>query len=139
MDYLFDYLINLVGVRSFFHKESLMPLARFLKEGGAVLFAIDQRARRGIEVPFFGVPSPTFTAPVRFALSTNAVVVPMFIHREKWGKYVLSIEEPIELIGEKSERALYENLLTLSSVLEKYVRRYPGQWLWLHQRWRRVR
>jgi KDO2-lipid IV(A) lauroyltransferase len=136
---LFGQLMSMVGVRTFYHKGTLLPLGRFLRDGGAVLFTIDQNARRGVQVPFFGVPAATFTAPVRFALSMNAVVLPIFIHREKRGRYVLTIEEPIELIREKSDQALHDNLLKLSLVLEKYVRMYPEQWFWLHRRWRHVK
>ena len=135
---LISYLVAMVGVRIFYHKEALLPLARFLKDGGAVLFMIDQNARRGVRVPFFGVPAATFTAPVRFAVSMDAIALPIFIHRERWGKYVLSIEEPVALIREKSDKAVCDNLLALSLVLEKYVRRYPDQWFWFHRRWRHV-
>jgi len=136
---LFSQLMSMVGVRAFYHKGMLLPLGRFLRDGGAVLFTIDQNARRGVQVPFFGIPASTFTAPVRFALSMNAVVLPIFMHREKRGKYVLTIEEPIELTHERSDQALHDNLLKLSLVLEKYVRMYPEQWFWLHRRWRHVK
>jgi KDO2-lipid IV(A) lauroyltransferase len=133
-----SYVMTLAGVRPFYHKESLLPLARFLRDGGAVLFMIDQHARRGVQVPFFGIPAATFTAPVRIAVGMNTAVLPIFIHREGWGKYVLTIEEPVELVRDRSENAVYENLLKLSGILEKYVRTYPEQWLWLHRRWRHV-
>jgi KDO2-lipid IV(A) lauroyltransferase len=135
---MLSQLMDMVGVRTFYHKESLLPLGRFLKDGAAVVFTIDQNARRGVQVPFFGIPAATFTAPVRFALGMNAVVLPIFIHRERRGKYVLSVEEPVELIRERSDEALHDNLLALSLALEKYVRRYPEQWFWLHRRWRHV-
>jgi len=134
---MLNYIMKRAGVRSFYHKESLMPVGRFLKDGGAVLFTIDQNARLGVPVPFFGVPARTFTAPVRFAVSFNAVTLPMFMRREAWGKYVLTIEEPVELIRSKSDEAVYENLLRLSLILEEYVRKRPEQWLWLHRRWGR--
>jgi len=133
-----NYLMTLAGVRAFYHKESLLPLARFLRGGGAVLFMIDQHARRGVQVPFFGIPAATFTAPVRIAVGMNTAIVPIFMHREGWGKYVLTIEEPVELIRDRSEEALRDNLLKLSTILERYVRKYPEQWLWLHRRWRHV-
>ena len=135
---MLNYLMTRAGVRSFYHKESLLPLGRFLKDGGAVLFTIDQNARRGMPVPFFGIPAKTFTAPVRFAVSMHAVTLPIFMRRERWGKYVLTIEEPVEMIRAKSDEAVYENLLKLSLILEKYVRKCPEQWLWLHRRWRHV-
>ena len=134
---MLSYIMTRAGVRSFYHKESLLPVGRFLKDGGAVLFTIDQNARLGVPVPFFGIPAKTFTAPVRFAVSFNAVTLPIFMRRESWGKYVLTIEEPVELIHSKSDEAVYENLLKLSVILEKYVRKRPEQWLWLHRRWGR--
>ncbi len=134
---MISYIMIRAGVRCFYHKESLLPVGRFLRDGGAVLFTIDQNARLGVPVPFFGVPAKTFTAPVRFAVSFNAVTLPIFMRRERLGRYVLTIEEPVELIRSKSDEAVYENLLKLSMILEKYVRKCPEQWLWLHRRWGR--
>jgi len=135
---MLSYIMTRAGLRSFYHKESLLPVGRFLRDGGAVLFTIDQNARLGVPVPFFGVPARTFTAAVRFAVSFNAVTLPIFMRRERWGKYVLTIEEPVDLIHSKSDEAVYENLLKLSLILEKYIRKCPEQWLWLHRRWRDV-
>jgi KDO2-lipid IV(A) lauroyltransferase len=133
-----NYLMTLAGVRTFYHKESLLPLARFLRDGGAVLFMMDQHARRGVQIPFFAIPAATFTAPVRIAVGMNTAAVPIFMHREGWAKYVLTIEEPVELIRDRSEKAVQDNLQKLSRILEKYVRTYPEQWLWLHRRWRQT-
>jgi len=133
-----NYLMTVAGVRSFLRKRSLLALARFLKEGGIVVFTIDQYARRGVRVPFFGVPTGTHTAAARLAVNMGAAVLPMFMHREKWGRYTLTIEEPVDLIRERSDEAVYQNLLTLSSIVETYVRKWPGQWLWLYRRWRDV-
>jgi KDO2-lipid IV(A) lauroyltransferase len=133
-----SYLMTVAGVRSFLHKRSLLALARFLKDGGIVVFTIDQYARRGVRVPFFGVPTGTYTAPVRFAVTMDATIVPMFMHRDKWGRYSLTIEEPVDLIRESSSEALYDNLLKLSSIVETYVRTWPDQWLWSYRRWRDV-
>jgi len=29
-----------------------------------------------------------------------------------------------------------ENTARFSAAIERYVRRYPGQWFWMHRRWK---
>lgn len=96
----------------------------------------DMAGLDGIFVPFFGKEAWTPTAPARLALASEAAVVPMFMIHEGTG-YRFFVEDPIlpVRLGSKDEsvRAITE---AWSAVVEQYIRRYPDQWVWMHDRWK---
>ena len=51
--------------------------------------------------------------------------------------HVLHFQPPIELkeTGDRAED-IVENTLLFNQILEKFVREFPDQWLWIHRRWK---
>jgi KDO2-lipid IV(A) lauroyltransferase len=70
-------------------------------------------------------------------LKTNAVVLPAFaVWNEAKQKYVVHLEPLIDY--EKTDNADADiKVLTqkITNMVEKYVRQFPEQWLWIHKRW----
>ena len=90
----------------------------------------------GVFVDFFGKPAFTPSAPVRFAMTSGAPLVPCFLIRE--GKrYRIVIEPPILIqdTGDK-EKDLIANTQKWVSIQERYIRQYPHLWVWNHKRWK---
>ncbi|MBC7911979.1 MAG: hypothetical protein H7Y30_15835, partial [Pyrinomonadaceae bacterium] len=88
-------------------------------------------------VDFFGIPALTTSSLATLALRTGAAALPIFAPwDEERGRFLLKIEPPVSIqpTGEPEEdvRAL---TAAVTSVVEKYVRQYPEQWLWIHKRW----
>ncbi len=119
--------------------KSARQMFRVLKKGEllGILADLNAQEREGVFVDFFGVPASTTTSIARLALKTGAAVVPAFaVWEEEKKKYVVYLEPEIEF--EKSEDE-EENVKILTQKItnsvEKYVRLYPEQWLWIHKRW----
>ena len=98
---------------------------------------LNVQEKEGVFVDFFGIPASTTTSIAKLALHTNAAVLPAFaVWEESKGKYVVYLEPPVEY--EKTENA-DEDIKNLTqkvtNVVERYVRKYPEQWLWIHKRW----
>jgi KDO2-lipid IV(A) lauroyltransferase len=74
----------------------------------------------------------------RFALHTEAAVVPAFLHWDAaTRKYRLCFEPEIELIRTGDDALdIRENTQQYSRAIENYVRKHPDQWLWVHRRWK---
>lgn len=89
--------------------------------------------KAGTLVEFFGRPASTAPGSARIAAKTGAYILPAFMARIKGPRHRLIIEEPMKI--EKDED-LKPYLLKYNALLEKYVRMYPEQWLWLHKRWK---
>jgi len=125
------------GIKSFDQGASAVGPVRHLREGGVLWFALDQDARHGVRVNFFGRPARTSPGPVRLARLLGAPVLPAFVHRLGPGRYELGISPPIKLPRrEPSPEEVRTDLETLLENIEARILRYPEEWLWGHRRWR---
>lgn len=90
----------------------------------------------GIAVPFLGGSMRVPSGPVKLARITGSPIVPTFAVRTAQHRTRIALEEPIwpdefPPHGHSIDPAL----LRLTSVIERYVRDYPEQWLCLHAAW----
>lgn len=99
------------------------------------LNALDSEA---IFVNFFGVPAATNFIMAKLALRTGAPIIPIFAPwSEEKRKYLLIIGPPVSVDVTGNEDADVRQLTTkLSQTIEDQIRCYPGQWLWIHKRWK---
>jgi KDO2-lipid IV(A) lauroyltransferase len=120
--------------------QSARAVLKVLKEKGTVGILADQNTQitEGVFVDFFGIPACTTAGLARFALHTDAAVVPVFVHWDAPSrKYRLCFDPAIEVIRTGDDAAdIVANTQLFTRAIENYVRRYPDQWLWVHRRWK---
>lgn len=113
---------------------SARDMIQAVKRGGILAFVIDQNIRtESVKVPFFGKPAPTPLGPAKFAVRTEAVVVPAVIERLADGRHHARFLEPIQCKRDDDPVAL---LARVTLDVEAQIRRVPEQWVWMHDRWR---
>lgn len=117
---------------------ALRGILEALKENQLVLALCDQdTGKDGVFIPFFGKAAWTQSGVPRIALKTGAAVVPAFLVRGADGRFELHVEKEIKVprTGDKERDAV---VLTrhITEVIEKFVRAYPDQWVWMHERWK---
>jgi KDO2-lipid IV(A) lauroyltransferase len=119
--------------------KSARKMFRVLENGEllGILADLNVQEKEGVFVDFFGVPASTTTSIAKLALNTNAAVLPAFaVWEESKRKYVVYLEPPIEYEKTGNTDEDIKNLTQkVTTVVEKYVRQYPEQWLWIHKRW----
>ena len=103
-----------------------------------ILMDTNMTPPQGVFVPFFGVEACTASGLARVALRSNAATLPGFLVWEKSEqKYVLHFGKEFELIRTDDTAAdIIANTAMFTAAIEGYVRRWPGQWLWVHRRWK---
>ncbi len=139
-----DALVNGVRCRlgnRVLHKDDFARgLLGAVREGGSVGILMDTNMTppQGVFVPFFGVPAYTGSGLARIAVKTGAAVVPgcMLWHEEEQG-YVLHFypELAMQTSGDNEADAV-ENTRRCTAAIERVIRAYPEQWLWVHRRWK---
>jgi Kdo2-lipid IVA lauroyltransferase/acyltransferase len=103
-----------------------------------ILMDTNMTPPQGVFVPFFGVQACTASGMARIAARTGAAVLPGFLlWEERENRYVLHFGEELNVVHTgDSEQDAITNTATFTAAIESYVRRYPGQWLWVHRRWK---
>ena len=108
--------------------------------GGTVGMLIDTNMTppRGEFVKFFGTDACTGTGLAHVARKTGAAVLPGFMLWEAGErKYVLRFGHEIEIPRTADRGAdILEGTRRCTAELERWIRRYPDQWLWIHRRWK---
>jgi len=89
-------------------------------------------------IHFFGVPAATTFLVSKMALRTQTPIVPVF---SPWvaetGKYLIDVEPLISVETTGDEEADVRRVTTeITRRVENQIRQYPGQWLWIHKRWK---
>src|ERR1700733_216404 len=103
-----------------------------------ILMDTNMTPPQGVFVPFFGVSACTASGLARVAAKTGAAVVPGFLlWEQREQKYVLRFGEELEIVHtEDAEQDVLTNTATFTAAIERYIRQYPDQWLWMHRRWK---
>lgn len=110
-----------------------------IKSGGFVVIMADQKASQGEPVKFFHDDAITTTSIARIALKYDIPLVPArSIRKGQDFKFCIDVQKP--LLFEKT-KDLNQDVLTLTRKinckLEEWIREYPAQWFWVHNRWKR--
>ncbi|PIT99854.1 MAG: lipid A biosynthesis lauroyl acyltransferase [Bdellovibrionales bacterium CG10_big_fil_rev_8_21_14_0_10_45_34] len=128
---------NRLGTEFLREEKSQFEILRHLKRNRAVIFVLDQFMGPpvGVAVKFFGVPTGTAAGLAVFAKKLGQPVIPMYTYRnEQTGKLHIVADEPIETIATESIESLTQKYTDWT---EKAIRKHPGQWMWIHRRWKR--
>jgi len=134
VDRLVEERRKLSGNRLIVKWDGARAILRALHENEAVGILIDQNTslQEGAFVNFFGTDACANTAFAKIAARTGAVVIPGFaLWLEAEQRYVLRFYPPVEISGDAAE-----DTRRLHALLEDVIREFPGQWLWIHRRWK---
>lgn len=111
-------------------------LAKALQDGASVGVLVDQKFRRGRLGTFFGQPVRTNPLLPKLARQFECPVYPARCVRLPGNRFRLELEEAVELPrGENGRIDVDASCQMLNDIVERWVRDYPDQWMWLHRRW----
>ncbi len=128
------------GNRAIDKQSAARQSLRVLREGGTlgILSDLNTQTREGVFVPFFGKLACTTAGIATLALKTDAVVIPTCaVWNKERKRYFFHGDPPVELIrtGDHA-KDLEVNTANFAAAVERMVRLYPDQWLWIHKRWK---
>jgi Kdo2-lipid IVA lauroyltransferase/acyltransferase len=117
---------------------SMLKILRSGKTALGLLPDLNTLDDEAIFIDFFGVPAATNFLVAKFALRTNTPIIPFFAPwSEEKGKYLLTVETPVSFERTDDEDENVRRLTAgITERIENQIRRYPGQWLWIHKRWK---
>jgi KDO2-lipid IV(A) lauroyltransferase len=135
-------LRQIYGNQAVSKKKAMMAMIKALKKGGNIGILIDQKSGEhgSVKVDFFGREAETTTSVALLKLKFDPLVVPVFVPRQKDGRYKVIIQDPIDYRADEADTEEEKSALMTarySDVIEAMIKEYPAQWFWMHDRWRR--
>lgn len=103
-----------------------------LRRGRVLALLTDQYDRRAAPMDFLGRPAPSVTIAADLALKFGAPLIPAYGVRAPDGLHVA-----VELEAPVPHTTPAEMAQAVNDSLAARVRADPGQYLWLHRRWRK--
>jgi len=126
------------GIRIVYTQEAMRESEKALHNKEIVAIAFDQDARhKGVFVDFLGLPSSTAVGTAVLHLRTGARIILLIALRKDYAQFDVYLQEikiP-ELCGDTDKKIKTITQLCTTE-FEKWVRRYPEQWFWVHKRWK---
>jgi KDO2-lipid IV(A) lauroyltransferase len=137
-----DRLLNrsraAAGVATIFRDESIVRMLRLLRDKKVLAILMDQDSHYdGIFVNHFDKPTYAARGPAILTLASGAPIIPVFIAREADGHHSIYVEEPVAVnaSGDREQKIKHITQCCMD-VVEHYIRQFPDQWVWMHQRWK---
>lgn len=128
------------GNRPINKTDSVTKAIELLRTGQTlgVLPDVNVHPKEGVFVPFFGIPACTTSGVAMLAMRTNAMIVPMCGVWDEAEKKYKVIHGDVILPARTGNRQqdIIDTTAAMTLGMEKFVRAYPEQWLWIHKRWK---
>ncbi|MEM7440682.1 MAG: lysophospholipid acyltransferase family protein [Pseudomonadota bacterium] len=109
-----------------------IQMVRHIKKGGFFAILADQYQQFGPDIPFLGHSTSTTISPAELALKFKVPLVPAYGLRVRKTEVDITFEAPIPPSDPVTMMADY-NARTAA-----WINRHPGQWYWLHKRWKEI-
>lgn len=128
------------GNRPINKTNSAMLAVKILREGGILgaLSDVNAHPKEGVFVPFFGVEACTISGPALMAMRANAAIFPAFCiwdkDKKKYRFICGNVIEPANTGDRKAD--IVTTTAAYTKEIERLIRLYPDQWLWIHKRWK---
>ncbi len=109
-------------------------MVKALKNNETVLLLVDQRdSMNGTLINFFGKKAYTNGTLYTLAKKMN---IPIYAARTIRKNGLVNFEVKIEKIEFDNNIEESKFLQKMNDILEKWIREYPEQWFWVHNRWK---
>jgi KDO2-lipid IV(A) lauroyltransferase len=120
-------------------KNALFALQKTLRKGTSIGMLPDQSTMKGISIDFFDRPATSTPVPAILAIAyKRPVVVVACCRKNDSDQYEGFVSDPIrpqeQYSSEKAEIIRITKEITRQ--METIIRKYPGQYLWMHNRWK---
>jgi Kdo2-lipid IVA lauroyltransferase/acyltransferase len=108
-----------------------------VERGGHLGQLVDQHFTRGVPVTFFGRPCLANPLLAKLARHHDCPVHGVRVVRLPRARFRLELTPPLDLPrGPDGLIDVAGAMQAMTAVVEGWVREHPGQWLWMHRRWR---
>jgi KDO2-lipid IV(A) lauroyltransferase len=127
-----------LGVLPIITRSEAFTILKHLHSSGRIVVLLDQNSLRdeGVFTRFFGRLACTHYGPILLAIRAGVPILSGFGIRTPEGKFQIFYEPPVEIPKGDLHEKVYLVTQELTTRIENWVKRYPDQWFWVHDRFR---
>ena len=122
---------NLVPART----GAAWELAKALGQGKIVGLLVDQALKNGQKIEFLGRTATANPLAAKLAKRFKCDIYPAYCIRKPDGWFRMELMEPIE-ISKQKDVDVAEVTEQINKIVEGWIKKYPQQWWWVHNRWK---
>ena len=112
-------------------------LASVLENNGAVGLLADQAFTKGPRITFMGREASSNSLAPKLARQFDCDIHPARCIRLPGGRFRIELGDAIEIARKDNGQIdMGGTTQIMADIIEGWVREYPEQWLWLHDRWK---
>jgi KDO2-lipid IV(A) lauroyltransferase len=112
---------------------------RWVRAGNAMAMLADQREPDGVDVTLFGMPVKATPFPAMVARRLGVPLLAVRTRRLPRSRFKAEIVEiPVE-VSDDWQADVVATTQALQNQYERWIRDRPGEWMWVHDRWREFR
>lgn len=111
---------------------ALKHIIATLQANNAVGILVDQKLREGVDATFFGHSAKTSNLPAKLAIKMGVRVLMVRVERIGVARYEVFFSEPFKKTDFNDADSLTQKI---NDNIEQWVRKSPGEWFWMHNRW----
>ena len=109
-------------------------MLKALNNNEVIGIMIDQKMTDGVNVKFFNKNAMTTALPANIALKYNIPIISTYIVKVGEVKYKATFCKPLEINTSDTKHTIMRKI---NQTLENWIRQYPEQWFWFHNRWKK--
>ncbi|MBQ7544068.1 MAG: lysophospholipid acyltransferase family protein [Synergistaceae bacterium] len=119
-------------------ESSVMKFAHLLKGGAHIALLNDIAGIGQVTVPFMGKDATNMPGPAVMAMLSGVPIVPVCIYRDAPFSHEVEFFEPVKMPDAKlnHDERMRAIVLECNLAIERFIRKRPELWFWLHKRWR---
>lgn len=121
-----------------YHRDAVKGTLRALQKKMTIGILVDQNLYHGgVFVDFFGTPAASTTLPALLQERTAAPICVTYLIRVG-NKFRFIVEPELQFSAPPTGISPAEHKTQIISLnIEKIITKYPDQWFWIHNRWKR--
>ena len=123
-------------------RNTSLKILKALKKNKAVVYMLDQFMGPpiGVKTKFFGVETGTPAGLATLTRRAECAVIPVYTVRKSDGTTIVHFDPEIPFVESLDpEDTIRDMTQVYCDKIEKYVRQFPEQWMWVHRRWKKFR
>ncbi len=127
-----------LGFRLLPRGSSYKTILKFLSDNHSMGILIDQDTKvKGVFVDFYGKPAWTPIGAAMLALDSEASVMAAYYLKKPDDTWQIIIKPEFRVIrtGDR-KHDLQKNTEMFHKDIEEMIKKYPTQWVWMHERWK---